>query len=122
MRRKQKRKRKLRPGTFLFLLFALMLLTGVVYAGNQFRREVGEMAEYRSKIVAVKVVNDSIMEVMEENPGLHLIDLSLIHIWNTWFSRIFWHRVKPLISGSITSKTAKSSCSFSTQQRASEAL
>ncbi len=75
MRRKQKRKRKLRPGTFLFLLFALMLLTGVVYAGNQFRREVGEMAEYRSKIVAVKVVNDSIMEVMEENPGLHLIDV-----------------------------------------------
>ena len=63
MRRKQKHKRKLRPGTFLFILFVLMLLAAFIYAGNQFRREVGEMAEYRSKIAAVKVVNDSIMAV-----------------------------------------------------------
>ena len=52
-----------------------MLLAAFIYAGNQFRQEVGEMAEYRSKIVAVKVVNDSIMEVMAEHPDLHLIDV-----------------------------------------------
>lgn len=75
MRRKQKRKRKLRPGTFLFFLLLAMLLAAVVYAGNQFREEVGQMAEYRSKIAAVQVVNDSIMEVMEEKPGLHLLDV-----------------------------------------------
>lgn len=75
MRRKQKHKRKLRPSTFLFILFVLMLLAAFIYAGNQFRQEVGEMAEYRSKIAAVKVVNDSIMEVMAEHPDLHLIDV-----------------------------------------------
>lgn len=73
MRRKQKR--KFRPGKVLFFLFLLTLLGAMAYAGHQFREEVGEMAEYRSKIAAVKIVNDSIMEVMEENPGLNLIDV-----------------------------------------------
>lgn len=75
MRRRQKRKGKLRFRRFLLILFILTLLAAVCYAGIQFREEVGEMAAYRSKIAAVKVVNDSIMEVMAENPDLHLIDV-----------------------------------------------
>ncbi len=42
-------------------------------------------------------------------------------IGKRWDSRIFWHRVKPSISGSITSRMARLKSSCSTQRRASDA-
>ena len=44
-----------------------------------------------------------------------------IRMGNRCASRIFWHRVKPSISGSITSRMARSSGVEATQARASPA-
>ena len=96
MRRKQKRKRKLRPGTFLFFLLLAMLLAAVIYAGNQFREEVGQMAEYRSKIAAVKMVNDSIEAYVKRDLALanavidydDVVDEAFMRVKNTLISML----------------------------------